>query len=72
VRGDLLDKLGRHAEAAAEFHRSAELATNIAERSLSIQRARESAARAWRFQADPGSGIEWASNRGLSLAYLSR
>jgi RNA polymerase sigma factor (sigma-70 family) len=46
VRGDLLDKLGRHAEAAAEFHRSAELATNIAERSLSIQRARESAARA--------------------------
>ncbi len=46
VRGDLLDKLGRHAEAAAEFDRSAELATNTAERNLSIQRARESAARA--------------------------
>jgi RNA polymerase sigma factor (sigma-70 family) len=46
VRGDLLDKLGRHAEAAAEFHRSAQLATNTAERNLSIQRARETAARA--------------------------
>ena len=46
VRGDLLDKLGRHAEAAAEFRRSAELATNTAERNLSIQRARETAARA--------------------------
>jgi RNA polymerase sigma factor (sigma-70 family) len=28
VRGDLLDKLGRHAEAAAEFDRAARLATN--------------------------------------------
>jgi RNA polymerase sigma factor (sigma-70 family) len=46
VRGDLLDKLGRHAEAAAEFHQSAELATNTAERNLSIRRARKSAARA--------------------------
>jgi RNA polymerase sigma factor (sigma-70 family) len=46
VRGDLLDKLGRHTEAAAEFHRSAELATNTVERNLSIQRARETAARA--------------------------
>ncbi len=46
VRGDLLDKLGRHAEAAAEFRRSAELATNTAERNLSVQRARETAARA--------------------------
>ena len=46
VRGDLLDKLGRHAEAAAEFHRAAELATNTAERNLSIQRARETAGRA--------------------------
>ena len=46
VRGDLLDKLGRHAEAAAEFLRSAELATNTAERNLSMQRATETAARA--------------------------
>ena len=46
VRGDLLDKLGRHAEAAAEFQRAGELATNTAERNLSIQRAKETAARA--------------------------
>ena len=46
VRGDLLDKLGRHAEAAAEFQRAGELATNSAERNLSIQRAKETAARA--------------------------
>ena len=45
VRGDLLDKLGRHAEAAAEFQRASELATNTAERNLSIQRARETATR---------------------------
>jgi RNA polymerase sigma factor (sigma-70 family) len=47
VRGDLLDRLGRHAEAAAEFHRAGQLATNTAERNLSIQRARETAARAY-------------------------
>jgi len=41
-----LDKLGRHAETAAEFHRSAGLATNTAERNLSIQRALDTAARA--------------------------
>ena len=46
VRGDLLDKLGRHAEAAAEFHRAGELATNTAERNLSIRRAKETDARA--------------------------
>jgi predicted RNA polymerase sigma factor len=46
VRGDLLDKLGRHAEAAAEFQRAGELATNTAERNLSIQQAKEAAARA--------------------------
>jgi RNA polymerase sigma factor (sigma-70 family) len=45
VRGDLLDKLGRHAEATAEFERAGELATNTAERNLSIQRAKETAAR---------------------------
>ena len=46
VRGDLLDKLGRHAEAAAEFQRAGELATNSTQRNLSIQRANETAARA--------------------------
>src|SRR5205814_10029566 len=42
VRGDLLDKLGRHAEAAAEFEHAARLATNAPERELSEERARAS------------------------------
>ena len=42
VRGDLLDKLGRHAEAAAEFDRAAALAQNGPERRLSEDRARAS------------------------------
>ena len=46
VRGDLLERLGRHAEAAAEFERAARLATNTPERDLSDQRARASRARA--------------------------
>ena len=46
VRGDLLDKLGRYGEASAEFRRASQLATNMVERNLSIQRARETAARA--------------------------
>jgi RNA polymerase sigma-70 factor (ECF subfamily) len=39
VRGDLLLKLGRPAEAEAEFARSAKLTRNAAERQLSTQRA---------------------------------
>jgi RNA polymerase sigma factor (sigma-70 family) len=46
VRGDLLERLGRHDEAAAEFRRAASLATNDRERALLTQRA----------QASPGSG----------------
>jgi RNA polymerase sigma factor (sigma-70 family) len=46
VRGDLLDQLGRHAEAADEFERAAALAQNEAERVLSARRAGESRARA--------------------------
>jgi RNA polymerase sigma-70 factor, ECF subfamily len=42
VRGDLLDKLGRHAEAAVEFDRAAALAQNGPERRLSEERARVS------------------------------
>ncbi len=38
VRGDLLDRLGRHAEAAEEFERAAGLATNEAERALLSER----------------------------------
>jgi RNA polymerase sigma factor (sigma-70 family) len=40
VRGDLLRKLGRLAEAAAEFERAAGLTRNARERELMLQRAR--------------------------------
>ncbi|QGN33523.1 RNA polymerase sigma factor [Microlunatus sp. Gsoil 973] len=40
VRGDLLARLGRDAEAADEFRRAAELAGNDQERALSLSRAR--------------------------------
>ena len=40
VRGDLLGKLGRRAEARAEFERAAALATNQRERTLLLERAR--------------------------------
>ena len=39
VRGDLLARLGRNAEAAEEFRRAAELAGNDQERELSLRRA---------------------------------
>ena len=45
VQGDLLDKLGRHAEAAAAFGRGAELVHNSPERELLRQRAANSAAK---------------------------
>jgi RNA polymerase sigma factor (sigma-70 family) len=44
VRGDLLAKLGRHAEAATEFERAAALTDNERERELSLARARTAAA----------------------------
>jgi RNA polymerase sigma factor (sigma-70 family) len=40
VRGDLLAKLGRPAEARAEFERAAELTRNARERELMLERAR--------------------------------
>jgi RNA polymerase sigma factor (sigma-70 family) len=40
VRGDLLAKLGRHAEARAEFERAAALTQNVRERALLLARAR--------------------------------
>jgi RNA polymerase sigma factor (sigma-70 family) len=46
VRGDLLDRLRRPAEAAIEFDRAAALATNTRERTLSEERARACRARA--------------------------
>jgi RNA polymerase sigma factor (sigma-70 family) len=39
VRGDLLEKLGRHEEASAQFKRAAELATNDREKELLMRRA---------------------------------
>jgi len=39
VRGDLLARLGRGAEAAAEFRRAAELTRNIPERTVLLRRA---------------------------------
>ena len=40
VRGDLLEKLGRSAEARAEFERAASLARNARERDLLLGRAK--------------------------------
>jgi predicted RNA polymerase sigma factor len=40
VRGDLLAKLGRHAEAGAQFEQAAALASNLRERELLLERAR--------------------------------
>jgi RNA polymerase sigma factor (sigma-70 family) len=45
VRGDLLDRLGRFADAADEFERAAALTTNEQERALLSGRARDSRAR---------------------------
>jgi RNA polymerase sigma-70 factor (ECF subfamily) len=45
VRGDLLDKLGRHDEARAEFERAAALTRNERERQLLLERAAANARR---------------------------
>ena len=55
VRGDLLMKLGRPAEAQAEFERAAGLTSNIPERELSAERARAAAAQANRSSQDPAT-----------------
>jgi predicted RNA polymerase sigma factor len=46
VRGDLLARLGRHAEARAEFERAASMTRNAREQALLTERARASAQRA--------------------------
>jgi predicted RNA polymerase sigma factor len=46
VRGDLLVKLGRHEEAAAEFKRASGMTQNAREQKLLLDRARASALRA--------------------------
>jgi RNA polymerase sigma-70 factor, ECF subfamily len=48
VRGDLLAKLGRNAEAAPEFERAASLTRNARERTVLLRRAAECRARARR------------------------
>jgi RNA polymerase sigma factor (sigma-70 family) len=53
VRGDLLDRLGRHGEAAFEFERAAALATNRQERTLLSRRAKASSSRS---AANAGAG----------------
>ncbi len=45
VRGDLLFKLGRYAEARADFERAASLTRNVRERELLLERARTAAER---------------------------
>jgi predicted RNA polymerase sigma factor len=45
VRGDLLARVGRNAEAAAEFRRAASLTRNGPERTVLLRRAGECAAR---------------------------
>ena len=44
VHGDLLERLGRHADAQAAFERAASLSSNVRERALSEARAEASAA----------------------------
>lgn len=46
VRGDLLDRLERHGEAASEFDRAGELATNGRDRKLMSERAEASRSKA--------------------------
>ena len=41
VRGDLLERLGRHDEARREFERAAALTQNARERELLLERARK-------------------------------
>jgi RNA polymerase sigma-70 factor, ECF subfamily len=52
VRGDLLRKLGRTAEAQAEFQRASELTANARERELSERRARSAVAEPGTDEAD--------------------
>jgi RNA polymerase sigma-70 factor, ECF subfamily len=46
VRGDLLARLGRHAEARIEFLRAASLTRNLREKTMLAERARASAEKA--------------------------
>jgi predicted RNA polymerase sigma factor len=56
VRGDLLVRLGRHAEAAGEFRRAASLTRNIPERAVLQQRADSAAGAGHRSGGSTGRG----------------
>jgi predicted RNA polymerase sigma factor len=56
VRGDLLVRLGRHAEAAGEFRRAASLTRNIPERAVLQQRADSAAGAGHRSGGSTGGG----------------
>jgi len=51
VRGDMLARLGRHAEAAAEFERAAGMTQNAREQNLLRERSRKSREAAERVDA---------------------
>jgi RNA polymerase sigma factor (sigma-70 family) len=55
VRGDLLAKLGREDEAAAEFRRAADLTRNTRERALLLERAEASTTREARGEGPPAT-----------------
>ncbi|MDQ4039843.1 MAG: RNA polymerase sigma factor [Actinomycetota bacterium] len=61
VRGDLLAKLGRHAEARTEFERAASITRNQRERTLLLERARS-------LPAAPNSRDAGSSTRRLSAS----
>jgi RNA polymerase sigma factor (sigma-70 family) len=63
VRGDLLMKLGRPAEAQAEFERAAALTSNIPERELSAERARAAAEQAASQAAEQANAEQTQANR---------
>jgi predicted RNA polymerase sigma factor len=63
VRGDLLAKLGRHAEARAEFERAAGMTGNERERSLLRGRARACAESAGGGEIEPAFRAEEKRNR---------
>jgi RNA polymerase sigma factor (sigma-70 family) len=64
VRGDLLSRLGRHAEARAEFERAASMTRNVRERNLLAERAQTSAQKAGELPPfSPGPSVDAGSAR---------
>ncbi|GAA0947498.1 sigma-70 family RNA polymerase sigma factor [Nonomuraea longicatena] len=76
VRGDLLARLGRRAEARTEFERAAVLTANAAERAFLLRRARETAAPSGPdlgpASTPSGSGAELGTLGQAADAFLAR